>query len=288
MIFFISDGRLGNQAFQYAFLNSIAKSNEKIICVNMTQFFEHFDFKNENFSFLPESRLLSFFFRKMLSRVLTLLVKLKMISSAEQQTISGKPLPKVSFSKGVLPFTFVKLGFFQSELLLRKDKIDFVIKNKYYSVALKILNSLPQSNKVFVHIRRGDYLDETYNGQKGLALPKQYYLEAMTEIERSVANPFYVFLTDDPGYVEDVYGYISNKYISRESLGVDFAIMGLCDYGIVSNSSFSWWGSFFSKEKKLIIFPMYWYGWKTKCESHPTIQPSWAHLIEPRRPSDNY
>jgi hypothetical protein len=34
------------------------------------------------------------------------------------------------------------------------------------------------------------------------------------------------------------------------------------------------------KERKKVIFPKYWYGWKSKIESHIDIQPSWAKVIE--------
>jgi hypothetical protein len=34
------------------------------------------------------------------------------------------------------------------------------------------------------------------------------------------------------------------------------------------------------KNKKKVIFPKYWYGWKQKIESHVGIQPSWAEVID--------
>lgn len=35
MIIFLADGRLGNQIFQYAFLKTISKKNETIVCLNV-------------------------------------------------------------------------------------------------------------------------------------------------------------------------------------------------------------------------------------------------------------
>ena len=37
MILFFAGGRLGNQIFQYAFLNTIAKDNELIVSTHMEQ-----------------------------------------------------------------------------------------------------------------------------------------------------------------------------------------------------------------------------------------------------------
>ena len=48
MIFFLADGRLGNQIFQFAFLKTIAKKNETIFCVNMKKLFETFDINANN------------------------------------------------------------------------------------------------------------------------------------------------------------------------------------------------------------------------------------------------
>jgi hypothetical protein len=33
--------------------------------------------------------------------------------------------------------------------------------------------------------------------------------------------------------------------------------------------------------RKMVVYPKYWYGWKSKIESHPGIQPSWGTIIEP-------
>ena len=49
MLIFLSDGRLGNQLFQYSFLNTVAKEDEKILTVNMEQFFGKFDINNTKF-----------------------------------------------------------------------------------------------------------------------------------------------------------------------------------------------------------------------------------------------
>lgn len=280
MIFFISNGRLGNQIFQFAFLNTIAKDGEKVICINMTEFFKYFQINNNNYVNLIVPRLFIHFFSKPFSKLIAFLVWLRIFGSLEQLRKNNVPQPRTVESKGILPITFVRTGFFQSDQLFSKEKIDFDIKKKYQLQAKKILDKLPDCEKVFVHVRRGDYVNEIYRGQRGITLPKKYYTKAMKEIEKSIKTPFYIFLTDDPGYVEDAFDDIDNKYISKESMATDFAIMGLCENGIASNSSFSWWGSYFSNNKKLMIFPKYWYGWKTNFNSHPGITPAWATSID--------
>lgn len=280
MIFFISDGRLGNQAFQYAFLNTKARNSEKILCVNMGQFAQYFDFNNQNFRFLSSSRLTLFLYKNVAPKILNFLVRYRVIGSIEQLRIVDIPMPELIESKGILPFIYVKTGFFQTEKLFRDEKIDFNLKEQYIKKARNILQVQPENEKVFVHIRRGDYISEVYQGLRGIDLPKQYFIDAIKEIEKNLENPFYIFLTDDPGYVRCCFDEIENKFISEENLATDLAIMSLCRYGIVSNSSFSWWGAYLAKEKRMMIFPKYWYGWKKRMESHPCIQPSWSTVID--------
>jgi Glycosyl transferase family 11 len=87
-------------------------------------------------------------------------------------------------------------------------------------------------------------------------------------------------LSDDPSYVECCLSEFKNKIISKNSMGIDLAIMSLCGAGICSNSSFSWWGAYLMKDRKKVIMPKYWYGWKQKKESHVGIQPKWTEVID--------
>jgi len=285
VIFFVSDGRLGNQVFQYAFLNTTAKKGEKVVCANMNQFPKYFNYRNKNFIFLKNSKIALFVFNFFLSKILSFLASLKLIGYIEQTCALNSILPEVSIRKGLLPFTYVKTGFFQTEKLFKSDNAGLSIDDTFIRKAKLVLQKLPMDKKVFIHVRRGDYLLETFQGEKGINLPKQYYIDAINEIRKSVVNPYFIFLTDDPGYVKDCFIEIENKLVSEECMGTDLAIMSLCQYGVVSNSSFSWWGAYLSQNKKVMIFPKYWYGWKKKVESHVGIQPSWSTVIDVRKVS---
>lgn len=283
MILFLSDGRLGNQLFQYAFLNTIAKDNEKIITANMEQFVDKFDIKNSNFIHKKLGKYASFFVRKILKpHILKALVKLKLIGYVRQEKSETSALPSFSKTKGILPITLVETDFFQSEDFFDKNKVDFSIKKQFVEEAEKFIDKVPKnSTKIFVHVRRGDYIFESYLGVQGIDLPKSYFENTMKEIVKNIENPLFVFLSDDSSYVECCFKNIHNKIISKNSMATDLAIMSLCEYGIVSNSSFSWWGAYMMKNRKRVIFPKYWYGWKSKVESHVNIQPSWAEVIPP-------
>lgn len=282
MIIFLSDGRLGNQLFQYTFLNTIAKENEKIITANMEQFVDKFDIKNQNFIHKKLGKFSMFFVRKILKPyILKSFVKIKLIGYVKQERSETSALPSFKRSYGLLPITHVETNFFQSEDLFDKNKVDFSIKEQYIQEANKFLAQVPQdSTKIFVHVRRGDYIYVSYLGIQGIDLPKSYFEKAIEEITQDIEKPFFIFLSDDPAYVECCFKNVANKMISKNSMATDLAIMTLCEYGIASNSSFSWWGAYLMKNRKKVIFPKYWYGWKSKIESHVGIQPSWAKTIE--------
>jgi hypothetical protein len=281
MILFISDGRLGNQLFQYAFLNTIAKEGEKIVTVNMEQFVDKFDIDNMNFKHLPLGKYWKFLIRKFFKTFLIFCVRLKLIGYISQNKTATSLLSTFSTKKGLLSITLVETNFFQSENFFDKSKVDFQIKDRYLKEAKSFLSQISDEyTKIFVHVRRGDYIFESYLGIQGIDLPKSYFEQSMTNIIRNIKNPFFIFLSDDIGFVECCFQGLENKIISKNNMAVDLAIMSLCEYGIVSNSSFSWWGAYMMKNRKKVIFPKYWYGWKSQVESHVDIQPSWAEVIE--------
>jgi hypothetical protein len=56
----ISDGRLGNQLFQFAFLATQAGKNEKIIAWGFEYLLSLFDIKDGRFIFVNEDKILSY------------------------------------------------------------------------------------------------------------------------------------------------------------------------------------------------------------------------------------
>jgi hypothetical protein len=281
MIIFFSDGKLGNQLFQYAFLKTIAKKDEKIIATNMDNLLEVMDCNDEHFKNFSLGKYRKFIVNRFIRKILVFLTKLKLIGYIKQDRNETSALPSYTEKKGIFPITFVDQDFFQSEKFFDPEKFHIDIKQKYMDIARNIVEKIDSGfTRIFVHVRRGDYLFEKYLDEVGIDLPRSYFTKAMEAIKKEVENPFFIFLSDDPGFVECCFQDEKNKYVSRNDMGVDLALMTLCEYGIVSNSSFSWWGAYLMQNRKKVIFPNYWYGWKQKIASHIDVQPSWAEVIE--------
>jgi hypothetical protein len=284
MIIFLSDGRLGNQIFQYAFLKTIAKKNERVFCLNMDILFNTFDFEKNTICHIS-NRYARYVCKKiLLPWLVTPLSKVRVITYIEQKKdLNLRPLPEWSEKMGLLSFIrYVNSDFFQSESFFDPAVIaDMHIKKQYLAEAQRIVSDIPENfEKVFVHVRRGDYVNEPFEGERGIDLPISYFEDAIRIIKEDIKNPFFIFLSDDPSCVKGWFRELEHKKILKNSLGADLAIMTLCDAGIISNSSFSWWGAYLMNPKKKLIAPRYWWGWKKKVESHIGIQPTFSEVID--------
>lgn len=151
-------------------------------------------------------------------------------------------------------------GYFQSEKYFShcSEKILNILKIK--EDVLKISYSLiPNTEKklVGIHVRRGDYLNlSQFHPWVGLE-----YLNNSISLFNSDDYHF-VVCSDDYHWCNEQWG--NNKdftVIKSPSSYVDFAVLTLCDHHIISNSSFSWWSSYLSKNKnKKVIAPKSWFG----------------------------
>lgn len=284
MIVFFGEGRLGNQIFQYAFMKTVEEKKQIMIVYNFDEFLMLFgsipyvrNLTNKYHKFVIKKIGLPFF---------DLLARLRIIASYRVNTYKQNEyfVENTSFvkRKGLLSINYFYPFFAQSEIFFSKKSVRALnVKQNYQEVALSFLADSPLTrNNVFVHIRRGDYIHFTIYGKKGTTLPLSYYKERIKWFEKNIENPFFIFLTDDPEFVEYCFEETRYKIISNNSMFVDFSIMTKCEYGILSNSSFSWWGGYLMTVRKKVFAPKYWLGWKSKSEFPRGIYPSFAEIVD--------
>ena len=242
------------------------------------------DFEFTNFHIYSPSRAIDVIFRLIFFPCIFWLAKKRLFNYCKPlKDNDGNYTNQTYKTIGLIPINVVKSDYYQSEVLFNKDKLLLTIKDKYIQKATKVFHSLPKDRiKVFIHIRRGDYLSLVYNEKRGVDLPLSYFNNAIDIINEEIDSPYYIFLSDDPEYVEQAFQHIDeeDKYISKNSPVVDLSLMSLCEYGVCSNSTFAWWGSYLMNKKQKVFFPKYWLGWRTKTESHPGIQPSWSIVLD--------
>ena len=108
------------------------------------------------------------------------------------------------------------------------------------------------SNTVFIHIRGGDYIG-SYEFDVGL---DEYYSRAVKQFPED--TKFSVFTNDIP-YMKSKKFLDSISYEIIEENEIDsLFLMSKCCGGICANSSFSWWGAFLDRNRKLIL-PSKWF-----------------------------
>jgi hypothetical protein len=235
-----SYGRLGNQMFQYAFVYSLAKN-------------KNFDFgvpyknksKNEfnNFS-IPEG------FN---------------ITAQDSSGIDNKKIYKQKYFNyyeeiiyEIEDCTDIR-GFYQSDkffLDFKKEiKKEFTFKQKIIDKSDQIFKKYKEP-LISICIRRGNYLEKPYSEHHPTI--DLYYIN---QCLKSIESHKIIIITDDPNW--NVLKKIKNSEIVKQSEDSDnkfvmMRLMSLCDYQIISNSSFCWWSAWLGDSKK-IFAPKYWF-----------------------------
>ena len=273
--------------FQYAFLKTISKKGENIFVFGFNELKEVFYFEKKDRTinnFNLSNRLIHW----IVQPFLIFLVRKKIINYINVKEIILSQDYKYESSvikkqMGVFSsFTYVESNYFQSEEFFDKKCIlNLKIKNFFKEHGKRILSQVPKKTyMVFIHLRRGDYVNFEIFGKTTL-LPKKYFVKQINWFLENKKKPFFIFLSDDPVYVKKEFKYLESKLILEGNhFGVDFYIMTKCNGAVLSASSFSWWGSYLMKNRDKVFAPKYWLGFKSKIDFPSNTVPSYAEAIE--------
>ena len=154
----------------------------------------------------------------------------------------GTPIQEVNEPKlgDKLPVVNTQLlGYFQDWRIVEPIREQFIERLKFDK---SILRKYPDiSEKVFLHVRGGDYL--TWRGFVDLT---QYYQKCLSMINSKV-----VVFTDDIQYARKVL-QIPFEYIVENEEDTLY-LMSKCKGCICSNSTFSWWGAYLNRDRQIFI-----------------------------------
>ena len=106
---------------------------------------------------------------------------------------------------------------------------------------------------IALHIRRGDYVSNPNHPSQSM----EYYqrgLEMLPDLD-------VIVFSDDAEWCKQQEIFSSDRFSISEgnTTDADLCLMSLCQYHIIANSSFSWWGAWLAKSKK-VIAPKKWFG----------------------------
>ena len=239
MLLMISDGRLGNQLFQLNALEAARRNNEIAVLTGfreaLPQLHRKRTFRLARFG-LSDKNL------RILESLGEFLVKIRLIGAVT--TSPGA----TSFSRkhGFLPvFVFTERYFQGWEFINNANRIPEVLQQLFATG--EVLTPRHQlidntTSPVFVHVRRGDYLD--FPKGTSSSLPVEWYLGLMEEMRVTLDDPHFYVVSDEPDFCRHAFPPRSDiSVVDSGSAVADMALMAHCKAGILSASSFSWWAA---------------------------------------------
>lgn len=284
MIVLIENGKLGNQLFQYAALKTLISKGELLCLIGFDDIKKTFDDIEAHF-ILPSKSALTRALILFLPKIDIFLGKIPAFRLIEEKRIGEHTTIKVNSGFiNQIGYCKTNTSFFQSEQFL-SSRATASIKVKPHLLnqakdKLESLNCIHQK-LIFVHIRRGDYL-QWPSKENPAVIPTKWYRHCINEIKKIYHNTFLIFVSDDIPYVKDLFGEMDNSFISEGDKSEDFALMTLCDGGILSASSFAWWAAYFAKinnPEAVFLAPLYWAGHSTNQWYPPDIKSKFLQYI---------
>ncbi len=266
MIFVFPQWRFGNQVFQYMFAKYIAKKNEKII-TSTAPYFDIIEESNKQFFLIPNKKYFRYI-NFILNKIFLVLWKFRIITHIKQNKILKKwfLIESKWYSEKKWLLSSIKYvdWFFVYEdkhIIWKKIKI----KDFYLQKAKNFLAKIPAKNKkIFVHIRRWDYLEWSVMWQKNLTLTISFYKNQIEYLLQKNKDISFIFLSDDINWCKKEFNYLGNSYFSENDLWTDFALMILCNWAIISPSTLSYLWAYFMNNEIEIFSPKYWLWFKNK------------------------
>lgn len=160
-------------------------------------------------------------------------------------------------------------GYFQTEKYFKNYKTEilnqFDFKQDIKDVCNSFIEPYKNENITSVHIRLGDYLNMTHAHP---ICTEDYYIKAMECVPED--SLIFVF-SDDIEKAKNLFNSFNKKIIYPEfnDKFLDMYLMTMCNNHIIANSSFSWWGAWLANSNK-VIAPSLWFG--------PSVQKNWSDV----------
>lgn len=123
-----------------------------------------------------------------------------------------------------------------------------------------LYKEIKNSNSVCISIRRGDYLSDRFKAS-ALVCDGEYFDQAIELAKKKIKDARFVVFSDDIDWVKKNMNFPEGTLYEsgKDSLGEKIRLMYSCKHFVISNSSFSWWAQYLSRnEKKIVIAPSIW------------------------------
>ena len=258
-------GGLGNQLFQYSLGRHLAKNQQTILKMDIS------NFKNDT---LRDYALGVF-------KIKEIFATTEEINSFKKKGLGKKfnsflPYPlkyyiqenESAFEKKI--FTTKNNiyidGYWQSEKYFKAIENDIrqeiTLKEPLGEKCLEIVKKITETNSISIHIRHGDYLNDKLSKIFEICSP-EYYTQAISLMAKKIEQPYFFIFSDDIAWAEkNLKTNFPIEYVSKNKFEdyKELVLMGMCKHNIIANSSFSWWGAWLNNNhQKIVIAPKTWF-----------------------------
>lgn len=142
----------------------------------------------------------------------------------------------------------------------------------------ELYNQIENSNSVCISIRCGDFLTSKYVHDRMYVCDKDYFEKAISIMQEKINNPTFIVFSDDIDWCKNNIDF-PNGTLFEEGNDPSYEklrLMYSCKHFIISNSTFSWWAQFLSKnENKIVIAPK---SWRRKKEDNLLNDKNWIKI----------
>ena len=186
--------------------------------------------------------------------------------------------PKFSYTPISKLNNLCLIGYFQS----RKYFLGYEeeVKNLLHfpiSLRTKVQNKLDaiKKKKVGIHLRLGDYRAKNIEG----VFHKIDYSLYLNDATKKFGDDYeFLIFSDDLNLLKQEVNLKNFVNLKNDNEIEDLYSLSQCDSTIISNSSFSWWGSFLGKTKEKVICPDKWFGPRGPLDSYDIYEDSWIKI----------
>jgi len=253
-----TNGRLGNQMFQYASLRGIAEKHGYDFCIPPEDHPTYADY------------------------ALFLAFKMEGIKTG---LISGSTLSESGYEFdenlfNTCPDNVNLNGYYQTEKYFKHAekniRKDFTFHDSILQPCKDMIDSV-DGDPIMLHVRRGDpnltdprgfKWSYTQCGSMHPVQPIEYYEKALSKFDAK--QPVIVF-SDSVDWVKEQEFFKPDRFLISEPEDkyadgsftpyADLCLMSLCSHAIIANSTMSWWGAWLiSNPNKQVIAPKMWFG----------------------------
>ncbi len=297
MIYLEMAGRLGNQLFRYAFAKRIQKITGEELYIDFKRVYSKGEekdgwtnslklFNTQNYYEVNDRKDIFYKNASFMQKIIYTIYKVGNFYFKKDKAKLRRYQLKCQPLLNKYNLYFIEIGYYDYDFkYLKNNKVKYICGcfecDKYFiDIRDEILKEF-QSNRpinennkllyekmkstesICISIRRGDFVTNEKNSKLYNICDLEYYNNAIKIIKEKIEKPVFFVFSDDINWArENIKIKNTEVYYETGNDTVDekLRLMSNCKHFIISNSSFSWWAQFLSKNNdKVVISPSRWY-----------------------------